>query len=203
MRRAHPAQQGFTLIEVLVALALMALLSLISWRALDAVERSGERQRASSDDTLALVRVLGQIESDVGRHAGDDILPAGARWDPSARTGAPLPPGIRWRDPVLSLVRSAPGGAWQQVDWGREDGRLRRAAGPAVRALPVPEAAAAASEVMLEHVGIFAVRAWIPGRGWTPPGLDGLQRSATGLEITIGRRHDGRDEIYRKVMPLP
>src|SRR3546814_14883872 len=66
MRRARSAQQGFTLIEVLVALALMALLSLISWRALDSVERSSERLQASSDDTLALVRVLGQIEK-IGR----------------------------------------------------------------------------------------------------------------------------------------
>src|SRR3546814_3475046 len=107
MRRARSAQQGFTLIEVLVALALMALLSLISWRALDMVERSGERLPASSDDTLALVRVLGQIESDIGRHAGNDILSSRARWNPAARAGALLPPGIQGHDPVLSLVRSA------------------------------------------------------------------------------------------------
>jgi len=201
MRCARSVQQGFTLIEVLVALALMALLSVISWRALDMVERSDARLQASADDTLALVRVLGQIESDIGRHANDDILPASPRWNPSARTGALLPPGIQWNDPVLSLVRSAEGGAWQKVAWGKENGTLRRAAGPAVRTLPLPEVRM--GEVMLEHVNVFAVRAWIPGQGWTLPGLAGPQRSATGLEITIGRQRDGRDEIYRKVMELP
>lgn len=201
MRRARPAQQGFTLIEVLVALALMALLSLISWRALDSVERSSERLQTRSDDTLALVRALGQIESDIARHAGDDILPGGMQWNPSARTGALLPPGIQWRDPVLSLVRSARGGAWQQVAWGQENGTLRRAAGPAARTLPLPEARA--SEVMLEDIDVFAVRAWIPGVGWILPGAANTQKSATGLEITIGRRHNGRDEIYRKVVQLP
>jgi len=201
MKGARSVQQGFTLIEVLVALALMALLSLISWRALDTVERSSERLHASTDDTLALVRVLGQIESDIGRHAGDDVLPSGMRWDPSAPAGALLPPGIRWHDPVLSLVRSAQGGAWQQVAWGKENGTLRRAAGPAVRTLPLPEART--SEVMLEHVSVFAVRAWIPGQGWTLPESNGRQRSATGLEIVIGRQRDGHDEIYRKVMQLP
>src|SRR3546814_10770558 len=120
MGRARSAQQGFTLIEVLVSLALMALLSLIWWRALDSVERSSERLQASSDDTLALVRALGQIESDIGRHADNGVLPSGTPWNPAARTGALLPPGIQWRDPVLSLVRSAQGGAWQQVAWGKE-----------------------------------------------------------------------------------
>ncbi|MBO1114162.1 PulJ/GspJ family protein [Bordetella petrii] len=201
MRRARAAQQGFTLIEVLVALALMALLSLISWRALDMVERSSERLQASGDDTLALVRVLGQIESDIGRHAGNGVLPSGTPWNPSARAGALLPPGIQWHDPVLSLVRSAQGGAWQQVAWGTENGSLRRAAGPAARTLPLPEARA--GEVMLEHINVFAVRAWIPGQGWTLPGASNARKSATGLEITIGRRHNGRNEIYRKVVQLP
>ncbi|MGB6105969.1 MAG: prepilin-type N-terminal cleavage/methylation domain-containing protein, partial [Pusillimonas sp.] len=71
-------QRGFTLIEVLVALALMALLSIISWRALDLVERSSNRLNASADDTLALLRVLGQIESDVSQSASADILPQAA-----------------------------------------------------------------------------------------------------------------------------
>src|SRR3546814_4811983 len=61
MRRARSAQQGFTLIEVLVALALMALLSLISWRALDSVERSSERLQARSEEHTSELQSLMRI----------------------------------------------------------------------------------------------------------------------------------------------
>src|SRR5690606_3560545 len=104
------SQQGFTLIEVLVALALMALLSVISWQALDLVERSSGRLNASTDDTQALLRVLGQIESDIRRYANADILPpqaagpASSPAQPAASANAGLPAGILWTEPVLTIV---------------------------------------------------------------------------------------------------
>src|SRR5690606_16127282 len=99
MTRAAMSQQGFTLIEVLVALALMALLSIISWQALDLVERSNTRLIARSDDTLALVRVFGQIESDIRRHADADILPPPPKLPGAPSKAVALPAGIAWTDP--------------------------------------------------------------------------------------------------------
>lgn len=206
MKRAQTTQQGFTLIEVLVALALMALLSIVSWRALDLVERSSSRLNASTDDTLALVRVLGQIESDIRRHANADILPSPLAASGSAATGpsspraVTLPAGIVWTDPVLTIVRAAYNGAWQQVAWGKDGDTLRRAAGPGALTLPLP--AMATGEVMLEQVRSFVVRAWVPGRGWSALGSTELKGSATGLEITIERMRNGVPEAYRKVVLL-
>lgn len=201
MKQSLTSQQGFTLLEVLIALVLMALLSSISWRVLDLTERSSERLNASTNDTLALVRVLGQIESDISRYANNDILPSPRRTSPSTATAAILPSGILWAEPVLTVRRYAHDGAWQQVVWGKVGDTLRRAAGPAAHTLPLPEAGA--GETVLDQVQSFAVRAWIPGLGWSAPTATGAQLMATGLEIVIERRHNGVSEAYRKVVLLP
>lgn len=208
MTRLSLHQQGFTLLEVLIALTLMALLSIISWRALDLVERSSGRLNARVDDTLALVRVLGQIESDVSRYAGIDVLPQltaapalamGTLRAPA--TGATLPPGIRWTAPVLTVMRSVHDGAWQQIAWRHDGNALRRAVGPPARTLPLPPVGPA--EVVLDHVKSFRVRVWVPGQGWSALDASDTPQTATGLEIIVERQHHGVDETYRKVVLLP
>jgi len=211
MSHSLSRQQGFTLLEVLIALALMALLSLLSWRALDVTARSQDRLNASTDDTMSLMRVLGQIESDLSRHADSGVLAPPPR-DPAptgssaataaaAAPGPMLPAGIRWAAPQLTVLRSAHNGAWQEVVWRYEDGTLRRAAGPAARELPLP--AAQAGEIMLDDVQNFTIRAWLPDLGWTDTAAPGAQLAATGLEIAIERHRHGVDETYRKVVLLP
>lgn len=207
MKRVRTNQQGFTLIEVLIALVLMALLSIISWRALDLVERSSTHLNASADDTLALMRVLGQIESDISRHANADILFSPSTGltanhaSPSSPNSTMLPPGILWDEPVLTIVRSAYDGAWQKVAWGKDGDMLRRAVGPASSALPLP--ATGTGEVVLGQVKSFMVRAWVPGRGWSALNSTDSKFPATGLEIIIERLHNGVSEAYRKVVLLP
>lgn len=198
-------QQGFTLLEVLIALVLMSLLSIISWRALDLVERSSARLNASTDDTLALVRVLGQIESDISRYAGTDILPsldaAPAVANRAKSSKAILPPGIVWADPMLTIVRSAYGGNWQKVSWFFDGDTLRRAAGSTANTPSLPTIESA--EIMLNQVKNFKVRAWVPGQGWSSVDAGKAQQAATGLEIIILRNVLGVDETYRKVVLLP
>lgn len=201
MKRAMAHQRGFTLIEVLVALALMALLSIISWQALDLAGRSSDRLNANADDTLALVRVLGQVESDISRHADNTILSFSGSASGSAAASMLLPAGIAWKDQTLTVIRSAHDGTWQQVVWKQDGTALRRAVGPATRALPLPHPAA--GEIVLEQIQRFTLRGWVPGRGWSALDTRRPQVAATGLEIGIERRRDGRTERYRKVVLLP
>ncbi|MGB5806210.1 PulJ/GspJ family protein, partial [Castellaniella sp.] len=166
---AH-AQRGFTLIEVLVALVLLALLGLISWRGLDAVHRVSERLDARAEETLSLVRALGQVERDLRRHAGADVLPA---WQ--AAVGGPASPGlsfpaagIAWaRESGLLLVRSTGDGRWQRLRWYVDQGVLYRAAGAPSYRLPLPEPGTAVA--VLDGMRAWSLREWRPGQGWMDP----------------------------------
>ena len=57
--------RGFTLVEVLVALAAMALLAVMAWRGIDAMGTAQTTTRARSDDVLALQAGLAQWRADL------------------------------------------------------------------------------------------------------------------------------------------
>ncbi|GAA4329534.1 hypothetical protein GCM10023165_02550 [Variovorax defluvii] len=61
LRRSH----GFTLIELMVAIAVMALLALVSWRGLDGMARAQSQNRERGDAVLALQATLLQWTADL------------------------------------------------------------------------------------------------------------------------------------------
>lgn len=68
MRPAHRGQgryAGFTLVEVLVALAVMALMAVLAWRGIDGMHRAQAQTRAYSDDVYALQAGLAQWATDL------------------------------------------------------------------------------------------------------------------------------------------
>jgi general secretion pathway protein J len=58
-------QRGFTLVELLVALSVMALLAILSWRGLDGMTRAQEATRVRADEVLSLQAGLGQWKADL------------------------------------------------------------------------------------------------------------------------------------------
>ncbi len=91
--RGNPSQ-GFTLVEVLVALAAMALLSLLSWQGIDTLLRTREITQSQVNDT-ALVQVsLRQWQMDLdAMQPLPDLLPQG---------------GVMWDGRVMRMVRRSP-----------------------------------------------------------------------------------------------
>lgn len=68
--------RGFTLIEVLVALAIMAVMAGMAWRGIDAVLRSREISQAKLDQVAKLQTVLAQWEQDLAMLQDSQLVPA-------------------------------------------------------------------------------------------------------------------------------
>jgi general secretion pathway protein J len=85
------AARGFTLVEVLVAIAVMALMALMSWRGIDGMLRTQTGLQTRADDLRTLQTSLAQWQTDLNQLAELSGTPS---WD--------------WDGKVLRLTRQAP-----------------------------------------------------------------------------------------------
>jgi general secretion pathway protein J len=76
--RIKRSVQGFTLIEVLVAISVMALMSLMVWRGLDGMLRTQSSLQARADEVRTLQAGLAQWQTDLDQLAE---LPGTPSWD--------------------------------------------------------------------------------------------------------------------------
>jgi general secretion pathway protein J len=111
MRPARP--RGFTLVEVLVALFVMAILATLAWQGLDGMLRAREATQRSLDGTTRFATVLAQWERDLGAVYDSVTVPG--------------EPGFDGK--TLRLARTVEGGV-QMIAWSLDAGVLRRWAGP-------------------------------------------------------------------------
>lgn len=192
--------RGFTLLEVLVAVAIFALLGLGTYRMLQSVlqadRRLHERERALGDlarGLAALERDLVQAIARPVRDGDGSVLPA-LRSTPSQRTGQALElTRTGWRNPA-----DAPRARLQRVRWQLVDGALRRSywhvldrapgSGPQVQ--QVVDGVAELQWRFLADDGQWTA-AW-PRDG----GTDALPRA---IEIGLAHERFGR---LRRVVPL-
>src|SRR6185295_18621594 len=73
-----PPARGFTLVEMLVAIALLGLMGVVCWRGLDYATTQRERVERESDELGKLLRTLSQIERDLAQRVPEPMLPAPA-----------------------------------------------------------------------------------------------------------------------------
>ncbi|CAB3928640.1 PulJ/GspJ family protein [Achromobacter anxifer] len=201
MRRPLRSQAGFTLIEVLVALALMALVSLMAWRGLANVSGARERIEEQAEDIDAIVRTLGQMARDV------ELSYSGPAFEPAGLDAVAYTSGLRLLrrasgGPVFEILRPDPdgNGLWQRVQWQvRKDG-LWRASGPPAARSPLP--AASEGVLLLPGTRTLKLRAWVPGAGWVDADAS-LSAAPAGLEIALERGAANPPQRYTRVLELP
>jgi general secretion pathway protein J len=195
-------QQGFTLIEVMVAILLMAVASLIAWRGLDSVTRADSHLQASGEQSDSLLRTLNQLQRDVDMRAGVELSePKKVGVDDEAPS-APPALTVRSSDSKgfrLDIIRGAADqpGALQRVRWWVKGETLYRAVAAARSRYPLP--APTGGVAVLNDVSDVQVRVWEVDKGWRQ--LSGNRREdPLGLEIRLTRQTAQGVEKYRQVV---
>ena len=107
MKRAH-SSGGFTLVEVLVALLLMAILAGMAWQGLDGVLRARDHSRDSIERTVRLSTVLTQWEQDLQAVHDTGVVP------PLTFDGQTLRLTRRVDDGVVLVAWAVRNGLWQR-----------------------------------------------------------------------------------------
>lgn len=114
---------GFSLLELLVALALFAVVALLAWGGLDTLARSRHALDAERTRLQALQLSIGQLERDLRQavarpvRAGDGLEHPALLGQPSAIELTRLAPGSGWQSPSPALER---------IGWRCSDGELQR-----------------------------------------------------------------------------
>lgn len=105
---------GFTLVEVMVALLIMAVLTTMAWQGIDGLIRAREGAQRSGEAALRLGTVLAQWEQDLTQIQQSNAAP-----------------GLKFDGASLRMTRRGPGGI-QLVVWTLQEGTWYRWAAPPV-----------------------------------------------------------------------
>lgn len=207
-------QTGFSLIEIMVVITVMALISVMAWQGIDSMQRSQERLTERADDQDQVLRLMQQFERDWAWRTSVELA-QDASWYQLAENqrkdlvsllpasvvldAAPVAGAIEW-------VRAAPAapGQWLRVRWWLHGQTLYRSAGASTAQYPLSPVDTTQAVVVMEGVRSFQVRAWQPGKGWRElPHSGSVKQSATGIELRFSLQTNAEQVLsYRRVLSL-
>ncbi|WP_175823405.1 prepilin-type N-terminal cleavage/methylation domain-containing protein [Burkholderia sp. BCC0419] len=199
---ARPAARGFTLIELMIAIAILAVVAILAWRGLDQIMRGRDKVASAMEDERVFAQMFDQMRIDARLAATDDE--AGQ-------------PAISVAGNTLQIVRvlDVPGVAprLQVVRYRIAGGRVVRYASPPIddtnrlRTLLKDSGVEGWSWVaLMGGVGAIDAKLYVPRVGWTTnlqtadealaQNNDALKvpqignappaRAVTGLQVSIG-----------------
>ncbi|WP_321874450.1 PulJ/GspJ family protein [Burkholderia ubonensis] len=194
--------RGFTLIELMIAIAILAVVAVLAWRGLDQIMRGRDKVSSAMEDERIFAQMFDQMRIDARRAATDDE--AGQ-------------PALGVAGNTLQIVRAfdAPGAAprLQVIRYRIAAGRVVRYASPPLAdanrlrdTLKNPDVEGWSSVALMGGVGAIDAKLYVPRVGWTTnvqtadealaqnndaikvPQLGNAPppRAVTGLQVSIG-----------------
>lgn len=192
---------GFTLVELLVALAALALLAVLSWRGLDGMSRAQAQTEARADEVLALQTGLAQWTADL-----------------DAVVQLPQVTALEWNGRVLRMTRRGTASATdgiRVVAWTRREGQWRRwQSGSLVTRGEIASAWQQAdlwslnpgADLRRGEVAVLPLDEWqiffFRGDSWTNPQSSGAQGGAPA-DPPAGAQANALPEGVRLVLNVP
>ncbi len=161
-RKPVNSAKGFTLIEVLVAITLMAVMAVMGWRGLDSITRSREQLDRSLASTRGLQAAFSQMQLD----ASQVLLPVQVGERPTL-----------WSDGTsLSMLRrvsdSEQATRMLRVTYRVENGELLRETEPTENTIVQASKQSRRVVRLVPGIETLTIKLWInDGRGWRPPGV--------------------------------
>ena len=187
------------MLELLVAITVLSIVSMIAWRGLDSLVATRERLEPEVDDIRSLLTAFGQMERDLTQVTNPAFL---------GLASSPLNIGVADGGQVIELARIASPVAdrateVQTVFYRVVDGSLVRQATPPLPAFDRANADTFETARLMNNVDSMTVRTWQVPSGWVSPfnpdgsGTQPQAREATpGIEVTLLRK-DGKK--FRRV----
>ncbi len=175
--------RGFTLLELLIAITVLSIVSLIAWRGLESLTHTRERLAPEAEQVRALLVTFGQIERDLAQVVNTQFVPLSS-----------APVNVRdGQNAGMDLVRFAPvtpgaPTAVQTVSYSLRDGQLVRSASPPMNEIGATADIEGRAANLLADVRTLRIRVWQPGQGWVPPSAAAIadpRRPPPGLEIVL------------------